>query len=64
MLGLNAGIVGVVREYEAMRNWFDYGCKIRNCQVYNFEMWSVAGSHGNNCSASRLLNSLRTCFDS
>ena len=64
MLILNAGFVGVFWGHKAMRNWFDRGCKIGNCQVHTFEVWSVAGSHGNYYNASRSLNWLGTCFDS
>ena len=64
MLGLNARYVGGFHGYEAMRNWFDRGCNISNCQVHTFEIWSIAALYTDYSSASGSLNWLGTRFHS
>lgn len=35
---LNAGPVGIFHDCEAMKDWFDRGCKIDSCQIYTFRV--------------------------
>ena len=64
MSGFYARFVGIFHSYDAMRNRFDRGCKIGSCQIHTFEVWSIAGSHGNCSNSSSSLNWLDTHFDS